>query len=127
MSPKPWEARPVSEERWHRHRDRMMAAVGAGVRPTEWWAYETEATRPTDRGDETIALYEMGEFGEAEVAELMPQWRERYEQAIEPGFSYLARDSVRLTGLEAKQAFYRWAGIPPAIVRQFDAERASAG
>jgi hypothetical protein len=75
--PPPWESRPVSQERWHR-RDRMMAAVGAGVRPTEWWAYETEATRPTDRGDETIALYEMGELTEAEIAELMPQWH-RYD------------------------------------------------
>jgi hypothetical protein len=68
----------------------------------------------------------MGELTDAEVAEVMPQWRDRYEQAIEPGFSYLASGGVRLNGLEAKQAFYRWAGIPPAIVREWDAKRASS-
>jgi hypothetical protein len=124
--PPPWESRPVELERWYRHRDRMMAAVGAGHRPIEWWKYETEATRPRDSGEATIALFEMGEFTEAELAELMPKWRERYEQANDPeypNFSYLAAGGVRLTGLEAKQAFYRWAGIPPEVVRKWDAER----
>jgi hypothetical protein len=68
----------------------MMAMAGAGRRPLEWWEYETEVERPLDLGDAEIALFEMGELTDAEVAEVMPQWRDRYEQAIEPGFSYLA-------------------------------------
>jgi hypothetical protein len=78
----------------------------------EWWAYETEATRPTDSGDETIALYEMGELSEAEVAELMLQWRERYEQARAPNFSYCTGDTW-LKGDEAKQRLYDGRGYRP--------------
>jgi hypothetical protein len=96
--------------------------AGAGRRPSEWWEYETEAARPRDLGDATIALFEMGELTEAEIAELMPQWRERWEQANAPGFSYCTGEMTWLKGEEAKQRLYRWAGIPPEVVRKWDAE-----
>jgi hypothetical protein len=97
----------------------MMLMAGAGRRPREWWAYETEARRPTDSGDETIALYEMGELTEAELAELMPDWRARYEQAQSPNFRYCTGNGW-LKGDAAKQALYRWAGVPPEVVRKWD-------
>jgi hypothetical protein len=99
----------------------MMAMAGAGRRPEEWWEYESKVPRPRDLGDAEILLYEMGELTEAEIAELMPRWRERYEQAHSPNFSYCTGNSW-LKGDAAKQALYRWAGIPPAIVRQWDDE-----
>jgi hypothetical protein len=102
-----------------------MAMAGAGRRPLEWWEYETEVERPHDLGDAEIALFEMGELSEAEAAELMPRWRDRYEHAHSPNFSYCTGDTW-LKGEEAKQRLYRWAGIPPAIVRKWDDERERA-
>ena len=121
--PKPWESRPVSHERWQKHRERMMAYAGAGRRPPEWWRYESGQQRPVDRGDETILLYEMGEFSPAEIKRLLPDWRERYEKTHDDGFAYFTGD-VWLKGEAAKLAHLRWAGVPPEIWRRWDEERA---
>jgi hypothetical protein len=91
----------------------MMAIAGAGRRPLEWWEYETEVERPHDLGDAEIAVFEMGELSEAEIAELTPQWRERYEQANAPGFSYCTGEMTWLKGEEVKQRLYRSAGTSP--------------
>ena len=81
-------------------------------------------------GTETERLYDRGELSEAELAELMPGWRERYEQAQKPGFSYCIGHknpgdtfASWIEGLAAQKALYRWAGIPVAIIRRWDAER----
>ena len=84
--PKPWEADPISRDRWRRHRDRMMEETRAGSRPVEWWEYERKMDRPRSLGEEHVALFEMGELTEQELAELMPRWRQWYEKANEPGF-----------------------------------------
>jgi hypothetical protein len=75
------------------------------------------------------AVLETGELGEAELAEVMPEWL-RYGQAQDTKFVYcLGRAKPGdtfgswLEGAAAWRAFYRWAGIPPAIIRQWDAER----
>ena len=121
--PKPWEAHPISRDRWRRHRDRMMEETRAGSRPDEWWEYERKMDPPRSLGEEHVALFEMGELSEEELAELMVHWRERYEKANEPGFSYCTGNGW-LTGEEAQRRMYCWAGIPPAIVKQWDAARA---
>src|SRR5262249_20063389 len=59
---------------------------------------------------------------ETELAELIPEWREEYEKANEPNFSYCTGHGW-LRGEAAKRAHYRWAGIPPALVKKWDAER----
>ena len=44
--PVPWEERPISRERWQRHRDWMMAAEGPGQRPVEWWQLRKRRKQP---------------------------------------------------------------------------------
>ena len=69
-----------------------------------------------------ITLFEMAELTETELAELMPEWREEYEKANEPNFGYCTRHGW-LRGEAAKRARYRWAGIPPTLLKKWDAER----
>jgi hypothetical protein len=128
--PRTWEPRPVSFERWRRHRERMMALARAGSRPDEWWLYDKQLKRPRTLGDEHVTLYEMGELSEAELAKLIPQWREWYEKAQDPNFQYCIGHanpgdtfSTWFKGEAAREALYRWAGIPPALLRKWDAER----
>jgi len=47
--------------------------------------------RPPAR--EATALLESGELGEAELAELMPEWLERYGQAQDPKFACCLRQA----------------------------------
>jgi hypothetical protein len=125
--PKPWEDRPISYARWRKHRETMMQLAHPGHRPREWWAYEKQ--KPVPRR-ETEWLYDHGELSKAELAELMPRWREHYERAEEPGYSHCIGHknpgdtfASWIKGPAAQKALYRWAGIPAAIIRQFDAER----
>ena len=94
-----------------------MAWTRAGSRPEEWWEYEKQMPQPCDLGDERITLFEMAELTETELAELMPEWREEYEKANEPNFSYCTGHGWP-RGEAAKRAQYRWAGIPRAFIRQ---------
>jgi hypothetical protein len=73
---RPWDDRPISYERWLKHRDQIMAWTRVGSRPEEWWAYEKQIPQPRDLGDERITLFEMAELTETELAELIPEWRE---------------------------------------------------
>jgi hypothetical protein len=89
--------------------------------------YEKQRRQPLGVGDQHIALYEMGELSDAELAELMPRWREDYEKAHQPGFGYCVGQSAGvakwLKGSAARRAHYRWVGIPREILRLWDAER----
>lgn len=122
--PAPWEDRPISRERWQRHREIMMQRQHAGRRPPEWWLYERQMPRPDD------TLYAMGELVGEEKAEVMRFWREQYEHALAPGFVYCIGHknpgdtfASCLEGPAARRAHHRWAGIPPDLVRRWGAER----
>jgi hypothetical protein len=99
-----------------------MALTRVGSRPEEWWAYEKQMPQPHDLGEERITLFEMAELTETELAELIPEWREEYERANEPNFSYCIGHGW-LRGEAAKRALYRWAGVPPVLVKKWDAAR----
>lgn len=120
--PKPWESRPVSLERWERHRDRMLEQERAGRRPQEWWAYEAPIPWP-GYDDETLALYKAGLLSAEELSELTPWWREQYDRSHDPDFFYCGAPGNFLKGAEARKAHYRWAQIPPDIVKRWDEER----
>jgi hypothetical protein len=47
--------------------------------------------RPRDSGAECRRLYALGELKGLELSQLMLSWREHYERAQEPGFSYCLR------------------------------------
>ena len=124
--PMPWEHRPVSRERWERHRELLLARAGAGRRPPEWWAYESPVPCPCvfDGPRECRVLYEIGELSEEEIEALTPEWRRHYERSHEPLFGYCKGPGKWLEGPAARRALYKWAGIPREFIRKWDAERA---
>jgi hypothetical protein len=73
---------------------------------------------------ECRVLYEMGELGEDEIAELMPRWREDYEKAQQPSFFYCMGPGRFLERAAARREHCRWAGIPREHIKQWNAERA---
>lgn len=118
--PKPWEEHPVSLERWMRHRERMLASHISGRRPHEWWEYESPIPWP-GYDNEAVALYDVGLLSEEEIAELMPRWREEFERANRKDFFYVAGPKKYLTGAPARKAHYKWANIPPAVLKELTA------
>ena len=119
--PAPWEERPISIDRWLRHRETMMVWAYPGHRPREWWAYEKALPVPSR---ESVWLFEHDELSETELTELMPHWREKFDQAQEVGFCYnTASTRGWLEGAAARRAHYVFWEIPFAIIRQFEAER----
>ena len=72
-TPTPWEKRPVSRERWQKHRAWLMDGC-VGSRPQEWWLYEQGREPPEN---ETQVLYSMGELRGEELAKCMKWWRRR--------------------------------------------------
>ena len=74
----------------------------------------------------TVVLYEAGLLSDDELAELLPRWREFYEKAQRPGFFFPLGPGRYLEGRAARQAQYRWACIPPDLVRGWDRERIAA-
>jgi hypothetical protein len=107
--PKPWEARPVSLQRWRKHRAQLMEWSAPGRRPPEWWCYEKGFDEPPSPDEEAALLYELGELSAREFEQLEIQWRDDFEQAqeLEP---------------EQREERYRWAGIPKAVIRRLTAK-----
>jgi len=97
----------------------MMRNQYPGSRPEEWWLYERQMPEPPHQA---AALYAMGELPGAELEQVKRDWRQRYENALGPGFSYNTGDGW-LEGAAARRAHYRWAGIPRELIKQWDAER----
>jgi hypothetical protein len=126
--PTPWEDRPISRERWRRHREQIMTAESKllGRRPPEWWIYERK-TEPPDWYNEAEVLHDLGELREDELASLMSTWREYYDQAQAPDFACCIGangTSARwIEGREAREALYRWAGIPRSLLARWDAAK----
>jgi hypothetical protein len=106
---RPWEDRPVTYERWCHHQDLLMRSAGPGRRPVEWWLFEQHMDAPA-LDDQAAVLLAMGELAEHELKTLMVWWRDAYERACEPGMPSQARK-------------WHLRGIPPAIVKQWNAKR----
>jgi hypothetical protein len=106
----------------------LMAECDPGRRPPEWWDYEKKMPRPDER--EAEALFGMGELRDAELAKLMPIWREQYEHAQKPGFAYCIGHAkptdtfvTWIEGVEAREAYYDCAEIPRSLIKKWDVER----
>jgi hypothetical protein len=117
---------------WFDHRDQLLQHCRWGKRPAGWWDYECPIRRPRNHDYEEAALFEAGLLTETEVAELTKLWRERFEQAQRPGFSYCIGHAkpgdtfaTWLEGEAAKKAHYRWSGIPKALLARWVKERKS--
>jgi hypothetical protein len=105
--PRPWEVRPISRERWQRHRATMMARDVPGRRPDEWWLYERKCNRPAKQA---TALYAMGELRGGELETLMKQWRGHFERMED------------CTAAE-RRAYLKMLDVPPDVVATWDAEQ----
>jgi hypothetical protein len=119
---------------WFHHRDKLLMHCNAGQRPAGWWDYECPITRPRDRDYDEAALFEAGLLTEGEISELMIRWRRDFEQAQDPRFTYcvgFAKPSdpgaTWLHGEPAKRAHLKWAGVPRALIRKWNAERKRRG
>ena len=62
--------------------------------------------------------YEAGLLQEDERAELVAEWREQFEKAQAAGFWFCLGSGRSLKGAPARRAHYKWADIPPKLVRQ---------
>jgi hypothetical protein len=116
--PAPWEERPVSRERWHRHRRRMMASAAPGQRPLEWWLYEKRREEPEHQA---LVLRNMGELQAGELAKCMQWWRDDFDAACEV-FTVGSYGTLKRTPAE-RQRYLDFKGVPPDLVEQWDAER----
>jgi hypothetical protein len=119
---------------WFHHRDKLLMHCNAGQRPAGWWDYECPITRPRDRDYAEAALYEAGLLTEGEVVELMARWREDFERAQDPQFTYCVGfvspsdpGATWLHGEPAKRAHLKWAGVPRSLIRKWNAERKRRG
>jgi hypothetical protein len=68
-------------------------------------------------------LFEAGLLSDREREHLLRRWRMRFDDAQGPRFSFLDRGGVWLQGEEAKAAHYAWAGIPQALVKEWQRQR----
>jgi hypothetical protein len=109
---------------WLLHRDELLTS-NPGRRPAAWWQLEAPVglEKPSHSGDETVLLFERGLLTKDEIAKLMPQWRVFYKEAQQPDFTFRTGDGW-IEGDKARREHYQWAGIPRAMVAQFDAESA---
>jgi hypothetical protein len=103
---------------WFVHRARLLEHCSWGKRPAGWWDYECPIERPRDRDYEEAALFEAGLLTQAEIDELTAKWRTAFERAQDPQFMYRAVEGW-LDGARAKKAFFRWSGIPKALIREW--------
>ena len=117
-TPTPWEKRPVSRERWQKHRAWFMDGC-VGTRPEEWWLYEQGREPPEN---EAQVLYAMCELRGEELAKVMKWWRRAYEEAnevLDVGGSF---GTVRKTPAQ-RQAYLDHYDVPTELVEKWDAER----
>jgi hypothetical protein len=115
---------------WFQHRDVIMPHWQHGHRPLAWWQYEAHGLQyPQDPAYQEAVLYERGLLGNGERASLLRQWREYFDRAQDDDFGYcVGRKSGQtfsswLHGDEARQAHYRWAGIPRELIRRWERQR----
>jgi hypothetical protein len=117
------------QEAWAANRERILSSYNWGRRPWAWWAYDSTIPYPRDPDYAEARLYESGQLSEEERAQLVARWREHFDKAQEPGFSYCIGhlrpgDSFAtwLEGPAAQRALYKWAGIPRTLLREWKAQ-----
>lgn len=83
--------------------------------------------------DEASVLYDNDLLEPDERAELIERWREHFDKAQAPGFSYCVGqhptrpEALWLSGRKAREAHYRWADIPREPGRAMDGGAAESG
>jgi len=117
---------------WERNRDYLMARCHDGQRPAAWWEFDAAIRRPREREYEAAALWEAELLFPEEAAMLETRWREKFDRANGPDWiGYCIghakpgdRFATWLKGEEGRRAYYKWAGIPKALVARWTKQRA---
>jgi hypothetical protein len=117
-------------EAWARHREFILEDWHHGTRPRAWWAYENHGlTYPQNFAYEAATLFEAGLLADSEREFLLKRWRQQFDQAQPDNFQHCiglqpsATFACWLKGDAAREAHYRWAGIPRSLLKQWAAER----
>jgi hypothetical protein len=116
-------SREELKQTWELARAWMLRVFGrSGRRPAAWWEFDSPVPYPGhDR--ETAVLYEANLLDAEERDQLEHGWRREFEHALEPGFSVTVNPEVILIGARARRAHWEWAGIPSALIEQWQSER----
>jgi hypothetical protein len=121
-----WNAFDSEEEHasaWARNRDRFLAHYRRGRRPMAWWRFEAGDLRYPGYDRERSVLYEAGLLGDAELRELVSEWRRQFLRTYEPNFFFTDSPDRILRGAAARQAHFDWADIPDKLIEQWTEER----
>jgi len=93
-------------------------------------ANESPLPRPRDPDDEMPLLYELGLLTHDELTVLKREWREAFDRAQDPEFSFCIGNArpqdtfaTFVDGARGRRLFYRWAGIPTELIKQWARER----
>jgi hypothetical protein len=112
---------------WIEHRVRLLEALARnGRRPHGWWCFDDDAAGlHYDRDTERSVLYEAGELGPEEEAELLADWHHEFVRSNDPSFRVCLGPGRFLHGEAARRAHYAWADIPLSLVAEWSVERVS--
>jgi hypothetical protein len=104
----------------------MLADCRYGQRPAAWWDYESPVPRPADHHFDRAVLFEAGLLSARERKQLREYWRAQYEEAYTEGFIHVLGPNEWLQGEAARDAHWRWYGIPSVLINDWEAERKAA-
>ena len=108
---------------WTSNRDGLMLRYARdGRRPLAWWRFESSLAWP-GRDRERSALFRAGVLSEDERAELVAWWRQEFDKAQAPGFTFCAGPGNFVKGADARREHYRWADVPLELVKEWTTQR----
>jgi hypothetical protein len=130
--PPPFRDEAERREAWARHREHILEDWRHGTRPKAWWTFEPHGlTYPPNFAYEAAVLFEAGLLSDGEHEFLLGRWRKQFADAQRASFQLWVGhghpDGPWLKGDVAKQAHYRWAGIPLSLLKRWTAERQRQG
>jgi hypothetical protein len=92
-----------------------------GRRPQAWWEFNGPVPFP-GRDLEQSTLWRLGVFSADEKVRVERRWREHFDAAQDPNFSYCVGPAEFLIGDLARLAGYEWADVPVELVQKWTAE-----
>ena len=87
----PFRSDAERKQLYFQHRDELIEAMGPDKRCHAWWCYEAKVRRRIVSGDESLAMWEKGEyFGKCKVYNI-ESWKDPRRPIFEPEVDYLKR------------------------------------
>jgi len=118
---------------WERFRAQLTEEFNWGKRAQAWWDFdapELGARQPHDSSYEAATLWEHDLLSPEEHTQLEKRWRDDFEDCHRPdwlgycsGYDEQRRCALWIKGDAARQAHFKWAGIPKALVKRWTKQR----